>query len=157
MQATTWVRHESEKLAADPVKSSEVEAFHVPDVRGCFKSSDVSAWYETGCSEVVQQGSEGSAERAENAVTVTPRKRKMQHRGSAPSTTGTGITAASESASDRNSFVNRLTSFFYQSAKAPRDLDIKESAEVEIETSVGTVEDLERTRLSYERFKMSNL
>lgn len=154
MQATTWVRQESEKLAADPVKSSEVEVFHVPDVQGCFKSSDASAWYETSCSEVVQQGSEGSAE---SAATVTPRKRKMQHRGSAPSTTGTGITAASESASDRNSFVNRLTSFFFQSAKPHSDLDRKESAEVEIETSVGTVEDLERTRLSYERFKMSYL
>ena len=147
IQATTWVRQESEKLAADPVRSSEVDVFNVPDVRSCFKSNDISAWYETSCSEaeVEQQGSVDSVQ----SDPVTPqKKRKMQHRDSAPSTT-----AASES--DQNSFVNRITSFFFQSVKAPSDLASKESAEVV--TSVGTAEDLERVQLSYERFKMSNL
>lgn len=145
LQATTWVRQESEKLAADPVRSSEVDVFNVPDVRSCFKSNDVSAWYETSCSEVANQDSTENAE----SNPVTPRKKNIQHRDKAPSSTPT----ASES--DQNSFANRITSFFFQSAKAPSDLVTKEGAEVV--TSVGTAEDLARVQLSYERFKMSNL
>ena len=146
IQATTWVRQESEKLAADPVRSSEVDVFNVPDVRSCFKSNDISAWYETSCSEVEQ-----SVENTGNAESnhVAPRKRKMRHKDSAPSSTPAG------SENNQNSFANRITSFFFQSVKAPSDLATKESAE--IVTSVGTAEDLERVQLSYERFKMSNL
>ncbi len=51
LQATTWVRKESEKLASDPVRSALVVAVAVPDVRACFQVTDVSATYDVRCSE----------------------------------------------------------------------------------------------------------
>lgn len=52
-QATTWVRKESEKLAADPIKikTVPVSLYPVMDVRNCFKEDAFGAYYDAQCNE----------------------------------------------------------------------------------------------------------
>lgn len=55
MQATTWVRKESEKVAASPELLQKVSPVPVPDVRACFKRDEAQgvARYETRCADAV--------------------------------------------------------------------------------------------------------
>ena len=54
IQATTWVRKESEKVVSTPALYAKVPVLPFPDVRACFVQDAHSARYETHCSEAQQ-------------------------------------------------------------------------------------------------------
>lgn len=71
MQATTWVRKESEKIVANPALYEKVAMLPFPDVRACFVADAHSARYETHCSEVqAQPGSVGDKSDVVGSVDV---------------------------------------------------------------------------------------
>jgi len=138
------VRKESEKLAADPVRSGQVALVAVPDVRACFVVDDVSARYEVSCSE-----GEGGARGVVGSASKGSDGRVAGGSGSGGSVVKSDAEKQSEEVKSGSSG-NIWTALWgvNSDSKAKETL----SGTVGKSGEIGTLEDLERTRLSYEKF-----